>query len=113
MLHRLALLLGLVLLSLTGCSEDAAPTPERSAFSSDVRDNFLASCVENATATSQGAVSEEQLATTCECILGKVEQEYEEAEFRAFEQRLVDGSATEEENAQLEQWSSACAGQTG
>ena len=103
-----ALLVGAAL-ALSGCSDSSEPEPEPTGFSADVRRNFLSSCVENATKTSQGRASEEQLDTTCECILGKVEQEYDEAEFREFEQRLLDGSATEDENARLTQWSTACA----
>ena len=96
-------------LALTGCSGSPEPEPEPSGFSADVRRNFLSSCVQNATKTSQGRASQEQLDTTCECILGKVEQEYDEAEFRAFEQRLLDGSATEDENVRLTEWSTSCA----
>ena len=98
-------------LALTGCSSDDVPEPDPTpnAFSAEVRENFLSSCVENAAATAGDSADEEQLGATCRCILGKVEQEYDEAEFAAFEQRLVDETASEAENAQLEQWSTECA----
>jgi hypothetical protein len=102
--------------ALTGCgggSPDAAPdgdaTPSAAGYSADVRENFLTSCIDNATNTAGGAASEEQLTQTCECILGKVEQEYSEAEFAEFEQRLLGGEASEQENSQLVGWSTSCA----
>lgn len=104
---------------LTGCSgssSDAAPAPELteeptsgSGYSQEVRGNFLASCLENATRTAEGAATQEQLTQTCECILGKVEQEYSEAEFTSFEQRLLGGRASDQESGRLVTWSTDCA----
>lgn len=98
--------------SLTGCSSETVPVPEPdpspNAFSAEVRDNFLTSCVENATAAAGDAADDGQLDATCACILGKVEQEYDEAEFAEFEQRLLDETASTAESAQLEQWSTTC-----
>lgn len=98
-------------LALTACSSENPPEPSPSsqAFSAEVRENFLTSCVENAAATAGDAADEEQFGTTCRCILGKVEQEYDEAEFADFEQRLLNETATAQESAQLEQWSTSCA----
>lgn len=53
--------------------------------------------------------AQEQLTQTCACILGKVEQEYSEAAFAAFEQRLLGGSASEQESDRLVSWSTECA----
>ena len=105
-------------LTLTACGDDgsgkALEAPSASAtavgdYSAEVRENFLTSCLENATKTSNGAATEEQLTQTCECILGKVEQEYSEADFAQFEQRLLDGKASDEENGRLVRWSTDCA----
>jgi len=113
---RRALLL-LALLGLTACAggtdEDAAPrrttTPTPAGYSQEVRGNFLASCLENATNTANGAASQEQLTQTCECILGKVEQEYSQSEFADFEKRLLGGEASEQESGRLVNWSTECA----
>ena len=103
-------LLVLLALALSACSgEDPPPSPEPARFSADVRSNFLTSCVDNAAAEAGADADPARLRTTCECILQKVEQEYDEASFAAFEQRLMDGSATEQESTQLEQWSTTCA----
>lgn len=106
-------LLLVAVLTLTGCSSGTGsePSPTPDAFSAEVRETFLSSCVENAAATAGDAADEGQLDATCRCILGKVEQEYDEAGFAAFEQRLLDETATEQESAQLEQWSTECAEQ--
>lgn len=107
-------LLLVAVVTLSGCSSERAPEPEPTsgAFSAEVRENFVSSCVENATAAAGEAADEEQLDATCRCILGKVEQEYDEAEFTAFEQRLLEETAGEAENAQLEKWSTECAEQS-
>jgi len=111
-------LLVLALLGLTACAggadEDAAPrrtsTPTpTTGYSQEVRGNFLASCLENATNTANGAASQEQLTQTCECILGKVEQEYSQSEFADFEKRLLGGEASEKESGRLVDWSTECA----
>ncbi len=105
----------LVLAAVTGCSDagdDAAParpSPTSTGYSQEVRANFLTSCIENAKNTAGGAATEEQLSLTCECILGKVEQEYSEAEFAAFEKRLLGGGASDEESGRLVNWSTDCA----
>lgn len=109
------LLLGVVVLS--GCAggsdRDAAPAPTAAptptGYSQAVRSTFLDSCLENATSTADGAATQEQLAQTCECILGKVEQEYDETEFAAFEKRLLGGSASAQESSRLVDWSTECA----
>lgn len=98
-----------------GCGGDeptaspASPSASTAGYSAEVRENFLRSCVTNATQTGGGAASEEELTRTCECILGKVEQEYSEVEFAQFEQRLLGGTASEQETARLTQWSTSCA----
>lgn len=104
-------LLLVAVVTLSGCSSESTSDPEPSAgaFSAEVRENFLASCVENAAATAGDSVDEPQLEATCQCILGKVEQEYDEVEFAAFEQRLLDETASEDESSRLEQWSTECA----
>ena len=109
MLLRTLLLASAVVLA--GCANETVPEPAPSpqAFSAEVRENFLTSCIENAAATAGDAADEDQLGATCECILGKVEQEYDEAAFAEFEQRLLNETATAEESAQLEQWSTSCA----
>jgi hypothetical protein len=115
MRRALAALLLLAALGLTGCGDDsgadAAPVRSQASggYSDEVRSNFLASCVENATRTAEGAASEEQLTQTCECILGKVEREYSEQEFGEFEQRLLGGNASDEESGRLVNWSTECA----
>ena len=100
-------------LALGGCADDPSTPPADEAastgYSQDVRDNFLSSCLENATNSATGEVSEQQLRATCECILGKVELEYSESEFAEFEQRLLSGEATDEESARLAGWSTECA----
>ena len=106
-------------LALSGCASDTPPATAqgesrtspsaRVAFSAEVRGNFLDSCVENAKATAGDSATTEQLLQTCECILGKVEQEYSESEFADFEKRLLDGTASEQENDQLVGWSTDCA----
>ena len=102
-------------LALSGCSDEpepeagAVPSATAASFSASVQENFLSSCVENATRTSDGAATPEQLQQTCRCILGKVEQEYSEAEFTEFEKRLLGGSASDEESGRLVSWSTACA----
>ncbi len=114
---RPAPLLLLTALVLAGCSGDSSPEagPSRGAqasptgYAEDVRTNFLDSCVENATNTSRGAATQEQLSQTCTCILGKVEQEYSQAEFADFEKRLVAGDASEQESGRLVTWSTECA----
>ncbi len=112
-MRRLLPALLLAALALTSCGDDdpAAPaagdSPGR--FAADVRENFLESCVQNAKETSDGDATDEQLQQTCECILGKIEREYSEAEFAAFEQRLLGDTASEEETSQLAQWSTDCA----
>ena len=122
MRRRASSLLLLATLALAGCggggdSEPAAqqqPTPTATAgggagYSADVRANFLTSCIENARNTAKGAATEEQLSQTCECILGKVEEEYSQADFAAFEERLLGGTATDEESGRLVRWSTDCA----
>ena len=97
---------------LTGCAADTTdeqPSGTAATYSSSVRANFLSSCVENATRTSDGAATPEQLQQTCRCILGKVEQEYSESEFTQFEKRLLGGQATREESSRLVDWSTTCA----
>lgn len=110
----LAVLAGSLLLP--GCAGDAEPAAGASpaaassaGFSADVRANFLGSCLENATNTAGGAATREQLASTCECILGKVEQEYSASEFAEFEGRLLGGSASDQESGRLVRWSTECA----
>jgi hypothetical protein len=114
---RPALLL-LAALTLGGCGGGDTPEPEAAApttpaaavaYSADVRQNFLTSCLENATNTAKGAATEEQLTRTCECILGKVEAEYSETEFAEFEKRLLAGEAEDEESGRLVRWSTDCA----
>lgn len=107
-MRRLLPPLLLAALALTGCGEDA-PADRADRFSADVRENFLDSCVQNAAETSQGAADPVELTQTCECILGQVEQEYSEAEFAAFEQRLLSQTASDEETARLTRWSTECA----
>lgn len=114
----LATLLLIALPALAGCGDDAAPvaSPSNDAspgYSAEVRDNFLTSCVDNARTTANGAASEEQLQSTCECILGKVETELSEKEFAQFEQRLLGGTASKQESDQLTQWSTDCATAAG
>lgn len=96
----------LLLVGLTGCGGGADPAVS---FSEQVRGNFLTSCIDNAKNSSNGAATEEQVTRTCECILGKVEQEYSEAEFAQFEKRLLGNKASDEESARLVDWSSTCA----
>lgn len=114
-MRRAAVLLVCVL-SLAACgdsgSDDALPEASASAgsaYSDEVRENFLTSCIENATKEAGESASREQLTQTCECILGKVEQEFSETEFAEFEQRLLSGEASDQENAQLVGWSQECA----
>ena len=97
-------------LALAGCSGDPAEEPTADGrYSADVRKNFLDSCLENAVNSAAGGADEEQLASTCECILGKVEAEFSEDEFTEFEQRLLGGTASEAERTQLTTWSDDCA----
>ncbi|MCW2678839.1 MAG: hypothetical protein JWM62_240 [Frankiales bacterium] len=110
-------LLLLAVLGLTGCGGGADPAPEAApvntptptGYSQEVRGNFLDSCLDNATNSAKGATTEEQLTQTCECILGKVEQEYSQTEFADFEKRLLGGTASDEERGQLVNWSTECA----
>lgn len=108
-------LLLLAVLALSGCSDgseqDAAPAVSSvpDGYSQEVRGNFLRSCLENATNTADGAATQEQLMQTCECILGKVEQEYSESEFADFEKRLLGGGASDAESDRLVGWSTECA----
>lgn len=107
----------LMALALAGCSgsSDSADAPARDTVASptgypqDVRTNFLDSCLENATNTSKGAATREQLMQTCACILDEVEQEYSQAEFADFEKRLLGGTASDEESGRLVSWSTECA----
>ena len=109
-LPRLAVLAAL---ALTGCgdggSSEEADGSAGGRYSSEVRENFLDSCLENATNSANGQADEEQLIRTCECILGKVEAEYSEQEFAQFEQRLLGGDASEAESGRLVSWSNDCA----
>ena len=90
--------------ALSACTQD-----EPSTYSESVRKSFLASCLDNATRTSKGAVTPEQLRQTCRCILGKVEAEYSQEEFTEFEGRLLGGRASDEESGRLVGWSTDCA----
>lgn len=111
MLRSLALM---AFLAVAGCGGESSPEAGTSAdgrYSADVRENFLTSCLANATNSSNGRASEEQLTQTCECILGKVEAEFSEQEFAGFEQRLLGGTATDAESGQLVSWSDECAKQ--
>ena len=113
-MRRAAVLLSVLMLAACGDGKPDTASPRASsvpggAYSAEVRENFLTSCLENATKEAGGSASREQLTQTCECILGKVEQEYSEAEFAKFEHRLLDGDASEQENAQLVGWSQECA----
>lgn len=111
------LLLGV--LGLAGCvggtdqgaapARTSAPTPTPTGYSQEVRSNFLASCLQNAINSARGAANQEQLAQTCECILGQVELEYSESEFADFEKRLLGGKASEQESDRLVSWSTECA----
>ena len=92
-----------------GAAPDQTSSPTAAGFSQEVRDNFLSSCLDNATNSSNGDATQEQLSATCACILGKVEQEYSESEFAQFEQRLLAGEASADENEQLTTWSTECA----
>jgi hypothetical protein len=107
--HALAVLALTVVVS--GCTGGGEQEPRSAAatYSADVRETFLSSCVENATRTSDGTATAAQLQQTCTCILGKVEQTYSEAEFTAFEKRLLGGDAAPEESSRLVDWSTACA----
>lgn len=101
-------------LALTGCGGGGSSDEQEGAsaggrYSSEVRENFLDSCLENATNSANGQAGEEQLIRTCECILAKVEAEYSEKEFTQFEQRLLGGNASEAESGQLVRWSNDCA----
>lgn len=102
------LLTGVLAASGCGSDDELAET----GFSKQVRDSFLRSCVDNAARTSGGASSKEELTRTCECILGRVEQEYDEQEFTEFEQRLLGGQASDQESQRLVGWSTACAEST-
>lgn len=111
-MRRAATSLALVAaLAVAGCgSEPDAPTEQASGrYSADVRTNFLDSCVRNATNSATGEVDEQQLTSTCECILEKVEAQYSEAEFAQFEQRLLGGTASDADSQQLVAWSNDCA----
>ncbi len=106
----------LAVLGLTGCSSGSpasAPPPEAApastGYSQLVRTTFLDACVDNARNTADGAATDEQLTQTCECILGKVEQQYSESEFAEFEKRLLGGDASDEESGRLVNWSTDCA----
>lgn len=107
----------LAVLGLTGCGgggeQDVAATrataPTAAGYSQEVRGNFLGSCLENATNTAGDAATEEQLTQTCECILGRVEQEYSQTEFAGFEKRLLAGDASDAESGRLLDWSTECA----
>jgi hypothetical protein len=112
------LLAGAALLSACGgdttepapANEETTPaTAQAARFPEQVRGTFLDSCVENATQTAGGSASEQVLQQTCECILGRVEKEYTQTEFAAFEQRLLGGTASAEESGRLTAWSTACA----
>ena len=115
-MHRVLLALLLVLSGgAVACAEGEVALPARTpeatttAYAADVRRNFLDSCLENATRTAEGSASREQLVTTCECILGRVEQEYTQAGFAAFEKRLLGGMASDAESKRLVGWSTDCA----
>lgn len=111
---RLPCLAATAVLALTGCGGTAATegpddAPAPAGFPSDVRDGFLASCVANARNTASEQVAQEQLVRTCDCLLGKVEQDFSASGFADFERRLLGGQASTSERAQLRQWSTSCA----
>jgi hypothetical protein len=111
MRRALALVAALALAGCGGSSEQRASSDGR--YSADVRENFLDSCLENATNSANGRAGEEQLTQTCECILGEIEAEYSEQEFTQLEQRLLGGTATNAESGRLASWSDDCAKQAG
>ena len=96
-------------LALAGCGGGSDDASGGSRYSSEVRENFLDSCLQNATNTAGAQASQEQLTRTCECILGKVEAEFSEKDFRRFEERLLSGTASDAESTKLVDWSNECA----
>jgi len=83
---------------MAGCGSSSSSTAEDSAdsesaaYPSDVRDNFLTSCVANAALTGGG--EEADYEDVCGCLLDEIEARFTVEEFAASEKAMAAGEAS-------------------
>ena len=80
---------------LVGCggSDDTGSSGggDDSGYPQDIRDTFTSNCVSSAEASSGGVVMDYE--ALCECVLGKIEDQYTLAEFVEAEQAMSNGDS--------------------
>lgn len=97
--------------AMAGCGGGGSSTSEVSedsesvAFPSDVRDNFLTSCVSNAALSGGG--EEADYEDTCGCLLNEIEARFSFEEFAAAEEAMAAGEAS---GIDMEEIGKLCAG---
>jgi hypothetical protein len=83
---------------MAGCGSSSLSTEENSAdsesaaYPSDVRDNFLTSCVQNAALSGGG--EEADYEDVCGCLLDEIEARFTVEEFAAAEEAMAAGEAS-------------------
>jgi hypothetical protein len=83
---------------MAGCGSSSSSTEENSAdsesaaYPSDVRDNFLTSCVQNAALSGGG--EEADYEDVCGCLLDEIEARFTVEEFAAAEEAMAAGEAS-------------------
>ena len=83
---------------MAGCGSSSSSTEENSAdsesaaYPSDVRDNFLTSCVANAALTGGG--EEADYENVCGCLFNEVEARFTFEEFTAAEEAMTSGEGS-------------------
>ena len=109
-LIKLSMVVSLVAFA-AGCGGGGTFTPKVSeesesvAYPSDVRDNFLTSCVSNAALSGGG--EEADYEDTCGCLLNEIEARFTFEEFTAAEEAMSAGEAS---GIDMEEIGKLCAG---
>jgi hypothetical protein len=93
--------------AIAGCGGSSGSSGRH--YSRTIENNFLNSCVQNATQTAGAAGAGKDFHAICQCTLSKVESQYSESRFRSLEQQLAANQAPSADSNRLEQDAMDCA----